>query len=119
MTDKKIIEALECCENNKDDCGDCPKRIECFHNNMSFIGDGLDLIKRQQAEIERLKIKNEKVVNDFKDFAMNAFKKPFACRYCKYVERGGTCLWNKEHKYESCQGKHFVYEDKVGEENDL
>lgn len=55
MTDKEIIEALALCENNKDNCGDCPKSNECFHNNMSFIGDGLDLINRQQAEINKLK----------------------------------------------------------------
>ena len=50
MTDNEIKKALECCIN--DDCDNCPDTFgNCEHNVMR---DALDLINRQQAEIERL-----------------------------------------------------------------
>lgn len=49
MTDKEIIQALECCR----DC--CCKQCETEPD----FQDALDLINRQQAEIERLKKKNK------------------------------------------------------------
>ena len=56
MTKKEIIQALECCsEENK--CQQCPYynkgNFKCL--NYKFFKDLLDLINRQQAEIERLK----------------------------------------------------------------
>ena len=48
MTDKDLIKALECC--NKDDCDNCPYKRNC----KNVMCDVLDLINRQQAEIERL-----------------------------------------------------------------
>lgn len=52
MTDNEIIKALECCTGAN--CIECP-----FNGNGSVCVDGLvrsafDLIKRQQAEIERV-----------------------------------------------------------------
>lgn len=49
MNDKDIIKALGCCQTYK--CSDCPY---VFCKNM--YRDALDLIKRQQAEIEKLTI---------------------------------------------------------------
>ena len=50
MTDNEIKKALECCIN--DDCDNCPDTFgNCEHNAMR---KALDLINRQQAEIERL-----------------------------------------------------------------
>lgn len=55
MTDKNIIKALECCIN--DDCDNCPDTFgNCEHNAMR---NALNLINRQQEEIERLKIENQ------------------------------------------------------------
>ena len=53
MTDKEIIKALECCMNGRCD-DECPFREtrEHCHNLDSLI---LDLINRQQAEIDRWK----------------------------------------------------------------
>lgn len=57
MTDEQIVKALERC-GNIGLCRDCPyyhfnsKRGLGCHNNLML--DALDLIKRQQAEIERL-----------------------------------------------------------------
>lgn len=58
MTDEQIIKALECCKDRECQTG-CPR----LHNNLpieddcrcNLIKDALDLINRQQAEIERLK----------------------------------------------------------------
>ena len=48
MTDNDIIEALECCGNQMYSCND----KQC---KAKTIGDAIDLINRQQAEIEILK----------------------------------------------------------------
>ena len=57
MTDKEIIEALECCGDPYDICANCPIPNDikddcrcCEH----LANNALDLINRQQAEIERL-----------------------------------------------------------------
>lgn len=54
MTDKEIIKALECCANyeKKEDCIGCPIRSECEQNVLEKYS--LELITRQQAEIEQL-----------------------------------------------------------------
>ena len=56
MTDAKIIKSLECCSQDTHDCDNCPLDIAeeslCFNE---IKGYALDLIKRQKAEIERLK----------------------------------------------------------------
>lgn len=54
MTDKDIINALECCKSDFGKCNDC---FYCKSPNSCFpelADDALCLIKRQQAEIERL-----------------------------------------------------------------
>ena len=55
MTDKEIIKALECCK--KDDCDNCPNDFGNCYTNLA--GCSLDLINRQKAQIERLKIENQ------------------------------------------------------------
>ena len=62
MTDKEIIKALECCKRDFSmrNCLDCPYNKEKSANCVSFmIEDALDLINRQQAEIEKLTADNE------------------------------------------------------------
>ena len=62
MTDEQIIKALECCAT--DDVEDCSK---CPYENMAYTPgyggcadwcreDAIDLINRQKAEIEKLKV---------------------------------------------------------------
>ena len=53
MTDNEIIEALECC--GRENCFGCPYRGKC-HQGNPMIKDVLDLITRQQAEVERLNV---------------------------------------------------------------
>lgn len=57
MTDNEIMKALECCgELIRNPCSQCPY----FHEKpcLQLKRDALDLIKRQQAEIERLTAQN-------------------------------------------------------------
>jgi hypothetical protein len=55
MTDNEIIKALGCCS-NAEPCENCPYQKQCDETDLAEIA--LDLIKRQQAEIERLKKEN-------------------------------------------------------------
>jgi hypothetical protein len=60
MTDKEIIKALECCAKGTTSnvCLDCPLRFSdiCTEVENGAMKLALDLINRQQAEIERLTI---------------------------------------------------------------
>ena len=55
MTDKEIIKALECCTIKGAKCTACPafKKVDRSNCKKYFRG-AIDLIKCQQAEIERL-----------------------------------------------------------------
>ena len=67
MTDNEIVKALECCSVGTFACDEqCP----CFHSKsklkvtscrFELIGDALDLINRQKAEIERLKTDSKRL----------------------------------------------------------
>lgn len=53
MTDNEIIKGLRCC--GRENCFGCPYRGKCHQGNPMII-DALNLITRQQLEIEKLKI---------------------------------------------------------------
>ena len=60
MTDKEIIQALECCISDEN-CESCPlhhEKIEnaCILTVVEFYKEILALINRQQAEIEKLNV---------------------------------------------------------------
>ena len=58
MEDILIIKALECCISGKlRPCDNCPYRNNC-RNGVAMKTDALDLINRQKAEIERLRVDN-------------------------------------------------------------
>lgn len=58
-TDNDIIKALECC-NVETDCKRCPLYKERSANCIDIAcKNALDLITRQQAEIENLKVENQ------------------------------------------------------------
>ena len=76
MTDNEIIKALMCCINHDDEsqCMDCPayntEIDDCHGIPWNYI---LDLINRQKAEIERLKLecglaKFDKYKAEFEEF---------------------------------------------------
>ena len=102
MTDKDIIKALECCIKPTSDCDNCPyygydDDLQCFDMSKR---DALDLINRQQAEIERLqnidlqievsdriekKIKAE-VIKEFAE-RLKATPMRFSVEYVKYYDK--------------------------------
>ena len=62
MTDNEIIKALECCGNPYSICAECP--IKDDHGcNEQLAKYALDIINRQQTEIERL----QNTINDILD----------------------------------------------------
>ena len=73
MTDNEIIKGLECC--GRESCNGCPYNKNC-HQGNPMIGDALDLIKRQQEEIERLKefiVETRRCDKEIKSEAVKAF----------------------------------------------
>ena len=73
MTDYEIIKGLECC--GRESCNGCPYNKNC-HQGNPMIGDALDLIKRQQEEIERLKefiVETRRCDKEIKSEAVKAF----------------------------------------------
>ena len=74
MTDNEIIQALKCLRGDEIPCKDCAYKNDAFACRRMAAIDALDLINRQQAEIERLQKYNTEVAykhyNDgIKEFA--------------------------------------------------
>lgn len=61
MTGEQIIKALLCCADiEKDQCADCKYRIYRYRDcQEKAMRDALNLINRQQAEIETLKAERD------------------------------------------------------------
>ena len=64
MTDNEIIKALECCIEDED-CAHCPSIKEMPYCSNDIMVGALNLIKRQQAEIERLESANDEKFNQW------------------------------------------------------
>lgn len=92
MTDKEIIQALEICTEGIYICDkDCPyydvkSDTRTSYCKFELLGDALEFIQRQQAEIERLKKYNTDVAfkhyyDGIKEFAERLIAKayPFPC----------------------------------------
>ena len=64
MTDEQIIKGLECCaDDSVIRCEECPYGVNIFAcNQMQMRKDALDLINRQQAEIEKLDKESTNIV---------------------------------------------------------
>ncbi len=57
MTDEQIIKALECCIKSTSDCDNCPLHITGDGDCTDKAKQGaLDIINRQQTEIEKLNV---------------------------------------------------------------
>ena len=100
MTDKEIIKALECCGNVvTSTCKGCPYHITHNANCVkALMHDALDLINRQQAEIEELK----KVVID--DYASEYDSKIRAEAIKEFAERlkdlsCGSDLYDRDERW--------------------
>ena len=64
MTDNEIIKALECCIEDED-CSHCPSIKEMPYCSNDIMVGALNLIKRQQVEIERLNSVNDEKFNQW------------------------------------------------------
>lgn len=60
MNDNEIIKALECCGNQMYLCND----MQC---KSKTLGDAIDLIKRQKAEIKQLREESHRWQNAFEE----------------------------------------------------
>ena len=120
MTNNEIINILEHCI--KSECHKCERTWNDEHLRpcmQHLMFESLDLINRQQAEIERLNTQRDKVIKEFTEFAHTAPYNPFACMYCVHsIDNGRACEWKREHEDEeiSCFGKQFVYRDNLVKE---
>ena len=67
MTDNEIIKTLECCTTKGVKCSDCPafKKVDRSDCKKYFRG-AIDLINRQQAEIERYERENNSKFDKWK-----------------------------------------------------
>lgn len=68
MTDKEIIKALECCQNEECVCKECPLHYRRSADCVDYLTrNALNLINRQQAEIERLQSRNKFLEIEFRN----------------------------------------------------
>lgn len=99
MTDIEIIKALECCSSEFECHNGCPyyNNGEFKCRNLSFYKDTLDLVNRQQTEIDILIRKKETLRDEIAEQQAE-------------IERLKYILECEEAKYDKC-AKHFY---KVG-----
>ena len=94
MTDEQIIKALECCIADITDCENCPYHIvgdgDCVNKTKA---DAIGLIRRQQAEIDRLKKYNTDVARKHYFDGINDFVNKLKTwhSYDKYDVAGHKC----------------------------
>lgn len=73
MADNEIIKALKCCKSAVASCEECPMYVEgVVCHGYELNEKALDLITRQQLEIERLNIENMLTMSE-----RNAFRASF------------------------------------------
>ena len=68
----KVLKGLECCDKKYPRnawCKYCPYEPDCCHDSTCdlLIHDALELLKSQQAEIERLKAENHELYQEYLD----------------------------------------------------
>lgn len=69
MTDKEIIKALEVCTSEMQNCEICPLLGNC--DPLFLDSRALDLISRQQTEIERFKIEKEELIKAYREIQVS------------------------------------------------
>ncbi len=84
LTDEQVIKALECCGSEYMVCRICPFEKHCYVKGESLSSYALDLINRQQAEIERLQKDKADIIsaveyriNQAKELAYKEFAERF------------------------------------------
>lgn len=90
FTDEEVIKALECCLLSNSCASHCPYddgKDDCIECTSMLANDALDLIKRQKAEIERLKKSNDVLREDNSILATEYAKKVRAEAIKEFAER--------------------------------
>lgn len=111
MTDNEIIKALECCNHNhvwQKECFDCEYATFEGQCGNELIKDSLDLINRQKAEIEKLKLENRvlsqnritmperlEIVNNARDKAIREFAKKLKKKISTITVYGAGVYYKK------------------------
>ena len=95
MTDNEIIKALEICENYKETCEYCPYD-NIRHCADEIRKDALDLIKKQQAEIDRLKTEKDNLIKTYSECQI-AFLREFVEKLGKRFSSNGELSWTAYH----------------------
>ena len=69
MTDKEIIQALEyCSENCEENCNKCPYQRNCVSADKDYlVRDALDLINRQQTQLDNYSHNVRNMIKDFNE----------------------------------------------------
>lgn len=129
MTDNEIIKTLECLCGGGDSCTECAyhKKYRFDECRKQVAKDTLGLVKRQQAEIERLKIENQSLrgaANSYKlhyNEARNEAVKEFVERLKKIIRLDDDCQYDCVNCYYEC-GDYVIdidnlVKEMVGEEN--
>lgn len=111
MTDE-IVKALEICNSLSQRCGDgCPYYTVIYKNGKRcsemMIEDTLDLIKRQQAEIERL----HEVINGFEEQSHKELME-----YMRLSEKYETARAEAVREFAEMLKKHFSYSNSEEEQ---
>ena len=87
MTDNEIKKALECCTTKGANCKGCPAFVKVDRSNCKkYFRGAIDLINRLQAENERLKEVNEKLLIDFNGLS-GFIHRVKAAAYKEFAER--------------------------------
>lgn len=78
FTDEEIVKALEHCKD--DDCENCPRWSGEWYSGQcaDFLPSLLDIINRQKAEIEELKICNERQKHAIKVYQIDETRREVA-----------------------------------------
>ena len=82
MTNKEIIKALECCESHT--CFGCPFYADMGYKCKGVNAQLIDLINRQQAEIDRLTKYNTDVAFKHYDDGIKEFAERLIAMLAKY-----------------------------------
>ena len=122
MTDNEIIKALECCtDESYENCNECPYSTDTLScERLKLLEDSLELINRQNAEIEGLK-KEVSVARDAYISIQDRYEHTKTEAYKEFAER-----LNEEAQIADCfdsynmvVGTHFIdnlLKEMVGEE---
>jgi hypothetical protein len=99
MTESEIIEALECCTGKEGGCNGCvfndEDDIVCWTCEWEMKNAAMEVIKRQQAEIERLKTENAELEAEVD----KQYERARADILGNMADGGASCHWCiAEHK---------------------